>query len=105
MTNTKAQTFIGFAIKSGKYKCGMNSCETLKRANLIIVSSDASDGTKKQAESLAKKLGARFLQTKIKPLSDYVHKDNVKIMAVTDFNIAKAIYEQKETDFIEGIEE
>ena len=52
---TKAQTFIGFAIRARKCKIGMNALQTLKTIDLMICCKTASDNTKKQAQKIAKK--------------------------------------------------
>ena len=45
----KAETFIGFAIRSNKYRTGQNTCETLKKAYLFLLCNTASENAKKQA--------------------------------------------------------
>jgi hypothetical protein len=92
---SKVETFIGFAVRANKYRTGMNSVETLKRANLVLVCSTASENTKKQALKASKKLHAKIYIT-IKPLAELVHKENAKVMAVTDSALAKAIVENAE---------
>jgi hypothetical protein len=96
---TKAQTFIGFAIRAGKYRIGANSVETLKRAELMIVCLTASENTKKQAISQANKFHCPIIETKI-PLEDLTHRENAKVMAITDKSLSKAILSNMETDFI-----
>ncbi len=96
----KAETFLGFAIRAGKFRIGANSLETLKRADLVIVCKTASDNTKKHAEKLAKKLNAKLLETVNKSLSEMAHKDNAKIMAVLDQSLAKGIIDNSEKYFV-----
>lgn len=89
---SKVETYIGFAVRSNKYRTGMNSVESLKRANLVIVCTTASENTKKQAFKVAKKFGTRLYQT-ARPLAELVYKENTKVMAITDNSLAKAIIE------------
>ncbi len=101
MEKSKAETFVGFAIRSGKYKIGFNACATLKRANLLIVCSTASENSKKEAISLSKKLKCQVVESVVKTLSQLTHRENAKIMAITDTKLAQAILSQTENDFIE----
>ena len=99
----KAQTFIGFAMKTGKFKIGTNAVQTLKRAYLVIVCHTASDNTKKESEKLARKFQAPLLETVEIPLSNYVHRENAKVMAIADKNLAQAIQDNAENYFIARI--
>ena len=101
MEKSKAETFVGFAIRSGKYKIGFNACQTLKRANLLIVCNTASENSKKEAISLSKKLKCQLVESVIFTLSQLTHRENAKIMAITDTKLAQAILSQTENDFIE----
>lgn len=97
-TKSKAETFIGFIIRAKKCKVGGNAVNTLKKAHLIIVCKSASENT----FSLAKKYGKRFkcpvLKTEGKLLEELTFIANGKIMAVTDFALAKAVMENMEKD-------
>ena len=97
----KAETFIGFAMCANKYRTGLNTCETLKKAYLFLLCNTASENTKKQAVKTAKKYHAKILVTIENPLSFYTHKDSVKIMAITDKALAEAILSNSENQFIE----
>jgi len=92
----KLITFIGFAMRAGKYKIGTNAVATLKKANLVIVCETASENTKKESQKLAKKLGAPLMETVGIPLSELTHRDNSKVMAITDQSLAKAVTDNSE---------
>lgn len=96
---TKAETFIGFAVRSGKFRTGMNSVQTLKKAFLMIVCKSASENSLKEAKKTAAKFGCPLLKTESKLLEDAVHKENVKVMAITDRALAKAVLVHYGTDF------
>lgn len=98
--NSKFQTFIGFAVRANKYKAGMNSLLTLKRAKLVIVCKSASDNTKKQALKVAKKLGADLYVTVKSMLSELIYKDNAKVMAITDGELSKAVLKNAEGELL-----
>lgn len=97
-TKSKVKTFIGFTVRAKKCKVGGNAINTLKKAHLIIVCKSASDNT----VALAKKFGKRFncsvLKTESKLLEDFTFIANGKIMAVTDYSLAKAVIANMEKD-------
>ncbi len=96
----KAQTFIGFAIKARKCKIGLNAILTVKKANLIIVCDSASDNTKKQAEKYASRFHCPMIVAVKQTLEQLTHKENAKVMAITDPALARAIKENIQDDFI-----
>lgn len=97
---SKAETFIGFAIRARKHKIGVNAVSTLKKANLIVVCRTASENTVSDAEKLRKKFRCPMLITKEKTLGEMVHRENAKVMAIADAALAKAIIDNSEKDFI-----
>ena len=98
---TKVETFIGFAIRTGKYKIGSNACQTLKRAKLVIVCHTASENTVELASKLAKKFSCKLLKTSQNPLEYYVKKENAKVLAIENGDLAKSIIANKESELIE----
>lgn len=77
----------------------MNSVQTLKRANLILVCKTASENTKEQAKKVAKKFNCPIMVSKQKALIEYTFTDNTKVMAVTDNSLAKAIIQNGTEEF------
>lgn len=100
---SKAETFIGFAIRTGKFRIGTNAVQTLKRAYLMIVCSTASQNTKEQAEKIAKKFHCQLIETASATLEQLTHRENAKVMAIADKNLSVAILENMEKDFIARI--
>ena len=100
---SKVETFIGFAMRAGKYKIGANAIATLKKANLIIVCGTASENSKKLAEKYARRFNAQLLETTNKTLSEFTHRDNAKMMAITDPTLAKAVLDNSENYLIARI--
>lgn len=96
---SKAQTFLGFAIRAGKYRIGFNSVASLKRVYLFVVCATASENAIKDAQKLSKKYSCPLLQT-VEKLENIIYKRNVKIIAVTDKNLADAVIKNTEKDFI-----
>ncbi len=93
---SKAQTFIGFAMRAGKFKIGVNAAYTLKKANLIIVCKSAGENTKKESEKLARRFNAPLLETVVNTLEELTFRENAKVMAITDTALAKAIIDNSE---------
>lgn len=98
---SKAETFVGFAMRTGKYKIGCNAVATMKRAYLMLVCKSASENTVKDAVKLAKRLNCKLFVTKDKLLEEFTHKENAKVMAISDKGLASAIADVAENDFIE----
>ncbi len=92
MDSSKLHTFIGFSIKTGKYKIGLNAVNTLKRADLVLVCPSASLNSKKEALKLSTRFKAPLFLTKEK-LEDLTHRENAKIMAIFDKKLTRAILE------------
>lgn len=101
----KAETFIGFAMRSRRYKAGLNAVATLKRAYLILLCKTASDNTKDEGKKFALKFHCPLLVTAEKTLGELIFKEGVKIMAITDRDIAKAVIDNKETVLTDLIQE
>ena len=100
-SKSKAETFVGFVMRTGRFKIGGNAIATMKRAYLILVCRSAGDNTLKDASKFAKKFGCRLYQTKDKLLEEYTHRENAKVMAISDKALASAIADAAENDFIE----
>jgi len=100
---TKAETFIGFAIRTGKFKIGTNAVATLKKAYLVIVCNSASENTKKEAEKLARKFGCPLIESKNKSLEQITHRENAKVMAISDKQLSDAVLSNSEEDFTQRI--
>ena len=96
---TKAQTFVGFAVRSRKFKIGLNACATMKRAELMIICKTASENSKKEGLSLSKKLRCELICFKDEKLEDLVHRENAKIMAISDKALANAIKKEAQDEF------
>lgn len=100
---SKAETFIGFAMRTGKYRIGLNAVATLKKASLMIVCKTASENTVKSAEKLAKKLSCPLIVHSNKTLEEITHRENAKVMAIIDKDLSKAILDNSKMGFIARI--
>ena len=97
----KAETFIGFSVRARKIRFGFNTLATLKKAYVILVCKTAAKNTVKAAFKYAKKYGCKVFRTNNKTLSDLSHKDGVKIAAITDYSLAKAVMDNAAEDLAE----
>lgn len=102
---SKAATFIGFAIRKGSYKIGVNAIFTLKKANLLILCKSAGSDTTRQALKLSKRFRCKLYKTEEKLLSEYAFKENAKLMAITDEALSVSIQNNSENEFIEVLGE
>ena len=94
MENNKIYTYIGFAIKSRKIRCGVNSVATLKKkVPLLLLCDTASENTLNESVKLAKKLNSKLYISKVYKVEDLVNKEHCKLIAIEDNNLAKAIKE------------
>lgn len=99
MENSKVRTFIGFSIKKRAVKMGVNACYTLRRAHLILICPSASENTVKDAKKLAKRLNCKVIRT-TETLEKLTGKENLKVMAITDEGLSKAVMENSPVDSI-----
>ena len=88
---SKVETFIGFAVRARKFRSGFNTLATLKKAYVILVCETAAENTKKTALKYSAKYRCKIFCTANVRLSDLAHKDGIKIAAITDFSLAKAV--------------
>ncbi|MBP5307807.1 MAG: hypothetical protein J6Z34_01590 [Clostridia bacterium] len=98
MQRSKAMSYLGFARKSGNLKAGVNAVATLKSARLVIVCKTASANTVKEAEKLAARFSCPLMETGI-PAEEIAGKENCKVVAVTDGNLARAIIDSSDENF------
>ena len=99
-TKSRAETFIGFAIKTGRCRIGLNAVETLKRSEVVIICKSISENSKKQAKKLAIKFNCPCIVTIKKTLEEITHKENAKVMAIYDKKLTKALLSSLEQEFI-----
>ena len=97
---SRAETFIGFAIKTGRCRIGLNAVETLKRADVVIICKTTAINSKEKAKKLAEKFGCPCIVTTTKTLEEITHKENAKVMAIYDKKLTRALLNSLEQEFI-----
>lgn len=95
----KAAAYIGFAIKSGKLIRGFDALDRAKKCELILVCQSASENALDKAQTIKKRLGCELIKTCGFTIEELVHKENCKIVGITDKNLAKAVLDNKEENF------
>ncbi len=98
---SKVLSYIGFAVKAGKVRTGVNVAKTVKgRVPLMIICETASENTLKEATEIAKKLGAKMVMTHGIKVEDIFNKVNCKLALVTDNSLASAILSNLDDQFV-----
>ena len=82
-------------MRARKCKIGTVGVSSLRKAELIIICPTISENGLKEAKKIANKLKSPLIQTKV-PLEEYVYKDSVKIIALTDSNLASGVLSDSE---------
>lgn len=99
---SKVKSYIGFAIRSREIVLGVNAIEiTHKNFKLFLMCRTAQKNTVKQAISLSKKRNVKIIVTTKENLADFVHKENCKLAGVLNQELAKAIINNMNDDFVE----
>lgn len=84
----KLSTYFGFSIKSNAILFGIdNIVKSRKPVELIVLCSSANEKTIRTVQNK----GSKVIQLKNILLSDLVKRDNVKVVAIKNSNLAKAI--------------
>ncbi len=97
---SKIETFIGFSLRARKVVCGVNAVRAQRRGVcLLMLCGSASENTVKDALSLAKRFQAPLIRVKNGNLADLVLKENCKLAAFTDANLADAILKHCDDNF------
>ena len=98
MQRSKIVSYLGFARMSGNLRAGSNLIASLKKANLIIVSADASENARKDAKKYSDKFACPLLLSAVS-LEEITGKENCKTVAVTEENLSRAILENLDENF------
>ena len=97
--NSKIKSYVGFAINKGDVVFGLDNIKKCKKApKLVIIASDASEKTKKEAKFCCQKFKAVLIEC-VKNVEELVEKPGVKVFSMTDNNLIKAILQNLDEDF------
>lgn len=96
----KPYSYIGFAIKARKLRTGINAIGTLGGGvYLIILCHSGEKNAVKEAENLSAKHGVPLILSTKRTLESITGKENCKVAAITDENLATAIMNNLGEDF------
>lgn len=93
----KIISYLGFAKKSNNLIIGQSPIKrTDKKLYLILTSVSASENLDNLAKNVANKHNCVHLKLNLE-LSDLINLKDIKIIGITDYNLAKAIIDNKES--------
>ncbi len=94
--NKRVFGLLGIAMKAGKIACGTESVtETIERgkANLVMISEDASDKSKTNMKFLCNKNNIKIIEFgTIEEISKAIGKQNKSVVSIKDKNLGEEIY-------------
>lgn len=91
MAKSKVETFIGFCIKARKIALGVGAISSLKGGvHLVIVDGTAAKNSKEAALKFKNKFSCPLIVCK-SGFGDAVNKQDCKVAAIRDGQLAKAI--------------
>lgn len=92
MLKNKIFTYVGFAKKARKLKTGTNAIKTVKNGiYLIVICNTASENTFNEATKLAERYRCPLYKTITFTVEELIDKENCKLLAILDLELAKAI--------------
>lgn len=90
--NEKIESYLGFCIRSRKIVFGVEMIERQKKGVYLLMADGAvGKNSLKGMINAQARLSCPFLMTEAGALSAATHRPAVKAVAITDYNLAKAI--------------
>ncbi len=97
----KVKTYLNFSIKSGKILYGVDSVLNYKKkVHLLVYDNTVSKNTIKQMNKIMKIKNCAAVLVKHTTLNELLQKDNCKVIALTNKNLADAAYSVVSEDLI-----
>lgn len=94
---SKAETYIGFSIKSGKIVWGLDNVLTCRaKLKLVIACSSLGENSLKKLLTYTTAKGIKVLRLVDRHLDDIVNKSNCKVIGLTDVHLAQAVINNSE---------
>ena len=89
MRTEKIKTYVGFAIKAGKIKFGVDNITATKgKINVILYDNQLSERSKKKILDYATVKNIIIIEF---PIEEILPERNCKALGITDINLANAI--------------
>lgn len=96
----KIESLLGFAVKAGKVLYGIDAIENLRsRVYLILYGYDLGENTLNKLISVAQYRKVPLIRTG-KPMNELVFREGVKIVGISDRQMAKAMKKYVNENFI-----
>lgn len=91
-TISKIDSYVGFAVKSGKIIWGLDMLKKAKRAPFVIlIDEQIGQNSLKQVKLYAERNNVELVLLPAEHLNNSLARTNVKILSICDENLAKAI--------------
>ena len=105
MQSQKIDSYIGFAVRSGDVIYGLDSFPAAKgKIKLILYDAQTGGAAIRKLKTFCERENLTAIRCKGGYISHAVHKDNVKLIAVTSESLAKAILQSDELGIITEVE-
>lgn len=105
MPSRKIDSYIGFAVRSGDVIYGLDSFPSYTgRIELIMYDAQTGAATLRKLKNLCKREDIKAIKCKSGYISGAVHRENVKLIAVTSKSLANAILLSDELGIITEVE-
>ena len=88
---SKIKTYIGFATKSNSIKFGTDNIVNAKHSKIILVSDEIVENSYQKIIIFAKKYGIEVEKLSSEVFSSLINKEGVKVISITNENLADAI--------------
>ena len=101
-STARIKTFVGFAVRAGKIVWGTdNVLAWKKKLRLILASSDVSENALEKIRRYADDKPAKLSVLSCGEVAELVHREGVKVIGITDKNLADAIVQELEKEIKE----
>jgi ribosomal protein L7Ae-like RNA K-turn-binding protein len=102
LLNNKIFSYVGFAKRALKLKAGTNAIKTVKKGvYLLMVCETASQNALKEALKLSERFGCPIYKSCGFTLENLINKENCKLVAILEPELAKAIILNAGEDLID----
>ena len=92
MNNTKINSYIQFAVRSGKVLWGLDMVKSSKKIPyVIILDNTIGKNSKKQIERFASDFEIKLVEVEKDYLNNLLKRQNVKIIGILDESLSDAI--------------
>ncbi len=88
---SKMKTYIGFATKSNSIKFGTDNILKAKHSKIILMSDEIADNSYQKITTFANKFSIEIAKLKSEVFADLIIKEGVKVISITNENLADAI--------------